>query len=360
MISTVTGNYFDGLSAKPVVVQITFDAHELSVFSAEENISKRVELSDLKHIRSIGKDRLIINFNEDSSEGIDISRQGIVDEFIRVYPEISNRNFLLKVKGISNRMILLLLAALLALVLSIYFFAVPFMGEMASHLVSKENEADLGETIYKNMIGTYRVDSTKTKLVNDIVKEVDFLTGYDIKITVVDFNEKNAFALPGGKIVVYSGILDEMGDKSELLGLLSHEVSHVNHQHSLKSMFRSLSSYIFISVIFSDVNGISTVLIENANKFKTLSYSRKLEEEADKEGLKILYHNHIDPYGMVRLFKILLKEGNPVNDKLEFLSSHPLTKKRIEYIEKQIGKSHYTVVENSRIDSLWIALKADY
>lgn len=360
MIHTVSGNYFDGKSAKPVAVNVDFNASGLSVYTDDQQIAKSIDLAELSHVRSIGKDRLILNFNAECTEGVDITAPDIVMLFNRTYPETGHMNFLGKVKGISNKAIILLLTTLLALVLIIYFYVVPFAGEMATHLISRENEKALGERIYESVLQGYKIDTFKTNLVNQMTDQVDFQSDYDLRITVVDYDEKNAFALPGGHIVVFSELLQQMHDYPELMGLLSHEVSHVNHRHSLRSIFRSLSSYIFISVLFSDVNGISTVLIDNANKFKTLSYSRSLEEEADKEGLKILKHNQIDPNGMVRLFKILLHENKDPHSSLEFLSSHPRTQKRIRYIEDQIHSGAYNIKKSPVLDSLWTTLNADY
>jgi Zn-dependent protease with chaperone function len=358
--TVVSGNYFDGMSARPLPVKVYFQISSLKLESEDAGFSKTIPVDELSHVRSIGNDRLILNFNEECTEGVDITYQDIVQLFSQDYPAIGHKNFLGRVKGISNKAILVLLAAMLSLVAVIYFFVVPFAGEMATHIVSRQQEVSLGESIYESILKGYKTDTIKTTIVNKMADEIDFLSPYQLNITVVESEEKNAFALPGGHIVVFSALLNEMNDYPELIGLLAHEVSHVNHRHSLKSIFRNLSSYIFISVIFSDVNGISTVLIDNANKFKTLSYSRSLETEADQEGLKILQHNQVDPRGMLRLFNILLEDSKVPHSSLEFLSSHPLTENRIRYIEKQINQGVFITKEHPVLDTLWTELNADY
>src|SRR5690606_36345304 len=113
----------------------------------------------------------------------------------------------------------------------------------------------------------------------------------------VDSEEVNAFALPGGKIFVYSGILEKMGSYKELTALLGHEISHVTNRHSLKSMSRNVASSLVLSSVFGDAGGLSVNLISKVNEFKSLDYSRDLETEADNEGLQVMLDNKVDPQG---------------------------------------------------------------
>ena len=357
MTTVFEGNYFDGLSSKVNVVMITIKGDRLVLHTDDYNLARIVNATELGKAEFIGNNRLLIRLNDKTGELLDVTSEEFVRSFKEVFPKISGKNFLEKAADSGWKGIMAIVSLLVISVATLYFYVVPFFGEMSARFIPQQYEEQLGEVVYGNMIQTYTIDSAKTKLVNELVSEIDFQTPYTLKMVVVDVKQKNAFAMPGGHIIIYSGIIDEMKDYSELVGLLAHEVSHVNHRHSLRSIFRSLSSYIFISVLLNDVNGVTAVLVENMNSFKNLSYSRKLEEEADKEGLKILYHNKVDPNGMVKLFEVLMKEGDMLGE-LEFLSSHPLTTKRIEYIEQQIETANYTIDSNEKMESVWQKLKA--
>ena len=74
-----------------------------------------------------------------------------------------------------------------------------------------------------------------------------------------------------------------MKSYDQLVALLGHEVSHVNNRHSIKILTRNLAGYMMISLVFSDLNGIMSVLAENAQQLRSLSYSREFEEEADEQ-----------------------------------------------------------------------------
>ena len=148
-----------------------------------------------------------------------------------------------------------------------------------------------------------------------------------------------------------------MDNYKELTALLSHEFSHVELKHSTKNIFRSLSSYFLLSLLFGDASGVTAVVIQNADQLKQLGYSRSLEEEADRNGLKLMKQRQVDPEGMTGLFNALKKEEGDAGSIPQFLSSHPLTTERISYVNKDIAKHNYTVTEDAQLDSLWVEIK---
>src|SRR5688572_2756525 len=123
----------------------------------------------------------------------------------------------------------------------------------------------MGDQMYKSMITQYKVDDRKTAILNEFYKELKYDVGYPITITVVESNEMNAFAMPGGHIVVYSTILEEMKTPEELAALLGHESSHIALRHSLRNIFRDLSRKMFLALLFGNDSGITAVVVDNAN-----------------------------------------------------------------------------------------------
>jgi predicted Zn-dependent protease len=113
---------------------------------------------------------------------------------------------------------------------------------------------------------------------------------------------------------------------------------------------KNLAGYVAVSLLFSDVNGVVAVLADNAQLLHSLSYSRVFEQEADELGLKILIENKLNPNGMVELFEQLEKESEIAIPKM--MSSHPLTKDRMENMQKIISQSIYQVKENHKLNSL--------
>lgn len=236
-----------------------------------------------------------------------------------------------------------------------YFYAVPWIAEKAVVVIPEDYDSDLGETFFEQNMLFNDIDTRKTKALNLFAKELKLKNSKKLKFTVVNSPIVNAYALPDGNIVVFSGILNTMKDYDELVGLIGHEVAHVNHRHSMKMMCRNLSGYIFVSAILGDANAVMATIGDNVNNLQSLSFSRKFEHEADAEGFEIIALNKTNPIGMSNLFKRLQdKEFVSIP---EFLSSHPVTTDRINYINKLIKKNPFEFKENAKLKKLFLEIK---
>ncbi|OQP65136.1 M48 family metallopeptidase [Niastella populi] len=242
---------------------------------------------------------------------------------------------------------------ILGILLGLYLWFIPWLGERIARGFSKETEISMGEQMYQAMIGQYKVDANKTAILNEFYKELQYDVGYPVTITVVESNEMNAFAMPGGHIVVYSTILEEMKTPEELAALLGHESSHVGLRHSLRNIFRDLSRKMFLALLFGNDTGITAVVVDNANALKSLEYSRSLETEADDNGLKLMAKNNINLQGMVKLMNMLQKASGGGAETASFLSTHPVFKDRIKNIEEQIKKMPAVTTGNDKLKTIF-------
>ena len=212
-----------------------------------------------------------------------------------------------------------------------YFLLAPWLSGLLAKKLPRKYEISLGETVYKSLMKTYTIDEQKTKLAGNFLAELNFQSDYPVQVTVVNSKQVNAFALPGGHIVIYSALLGKMKDHSELAALLAHEFTHVNNRHSTRSIFRSLGSKAFLSLLFGRTGMLTTLVVDNADFLKSLKYSRSLEKEADIEGLKLLKEKQVDGRGFVWLMQHL---GEASKDVLpEMITSHPNIEKRIKYLQ---------------------------
>lgn len=248
----------------------------------------------------------------------------------------------------------LLLLGVLGVLFLLYLLIVPWLSQKMASTVSIKTEKQLGDAVYDAMGLSGQEDGAKTLLLNDFFSALDVPTSYDIRISVVNDNTVNAFALPGGRIVVYIGLLKEVRSYEELAALLGHEFSHVNNKHSTKSIFRKLGSKVFLGLLFGRFGSVTSVLVDHADNIKSLKYSRRLEKEADMDGLAILTKREIDPQGFIDLFTHL-KEAAPQSSLPEFLGSHPDVDKRIEYIRER--SAGVTIKENLQLKAIFEQLK---
>lgn len=116
-------------------------------------------------------------------------------------------------------------------------------------LIKPKTETELGEKMYQSMMQSETIDHRRTKLLQEFAQSMQLSSTYPIKVTVVKSKEINAYAIPGGNIVVYTGILKAMKSPDELAALLGHETAHINDRHSLKSILRSAATGLIVSVV---------------------------------------------------------------------------------------------------------------
>ncbi|PKN11545.1 MAG: hypothetical protein CVU69_11745 [Deltaproteobacteria bacterium HGW-Deltaproteobacteria-4] len=150
---------------------------------------------------------------------------------------------------------------------------------------------------------------------------------------VANQNDINAFAAPGGVVVVNAGLLRAISSVEELAGVLAHEIAHAELRHSLKGITKSLGLRALASLALGDYGG--TALAEGLKKLTELGFSREAELEADQEGLRRLVAAGIDPQGMVRFLELLVKEQQLAPP--EFLSTHPSNAERIAALKREIA-----------------------
>jgi beta-barrel assembly-enhancing protease len=240
-------------------------------------------------------------------------------------------------------------------VMLVYAFVLPWIAGLIAGSVPVEYEKSMGRQLYASVKGSFNVDEKRTAYINAFFDEMKVPSVYNIHITVVKNKEPNAYAMPGGYIVVHDGLLDGLTTYPELAALLSHEFVHIENRHSLRSLFSSMSNYIFLSLILGDIGTVSAILVSQTHHLKNLSYSRRLETEADEEGVALLQERHIDCGGFVRLFQLLQKEVN--EEPSEWVSSHPNLKKRIRNIQQMKGCQQQQVVPNETLQNLFLQLK---
>lgn len=150
--------------------------------------------------------------------------------------------------------------------------------------------------------------------------------------TIIACNDRvNAFAAPGGYVVVMSGLLAKTRRPEELAGVLAHELTHVRKQHPEQGVIRALG----VSAVLAMIAGDFSTLANVATSLTTLRYSREDERTADQEGMQLLMEAEIDPQGMVEVFRTLADVAGSDPDRLSFLSTHPQWMDRIERLQAQ-------------------------
>jgi predicted Zn-dependent protease len=151
---------------------------------------------------------------------------------------------------------------------------------------------------------------------------------------VADRPDINAFAAPGGVVVVNSGLIRAADSAEELSGVLAHEVAHAELRHTLRGVIKSLGLRALVALVVGDISG--SVFADAATRLTELRFSRDAEREADAEGLRLLVAARIDPAGMIRFYEKLGKEQRLSPPSI--LSTHPATGERLESLRQEVSR----------------------
>lgn len=350
-----TFQYFNGKFAAPYQVRLELSDQAIHIFDVSHNEDNGLSFLLSKCHYVILKDKAFVYLNEQSIDYI------VLPANSEYYPIILSGIKKMQ-KGWYYQLMRQKWYALIfiAIVLLVFVFLVldKVVPAVAIKFISVNKEISLGDEFYRTFTADAEIDSSSTYILQKFANDLKLSDRYPIRVTVVKDTIVNAFALPGGHLVVYTGIINQMESPEELVALLSHEASHVNKRHSLQSILSQLTASLTISLVTKDLNGLSKGIISNVNMLTVLSYSRALESQADNEGMQLMVNNRINPVGMKFLMEDLKKLNKEVPSGISFLSTHPLTDERINNADA--FSKNYSQLNgplNDELKSLWDQLK---
>jgi metalloendopeptidase OMA1, mitochondrial len=214
-------------------------------------------------------------------------------------------------------------------------------------LIPESSEMKLGEDAFRKVIRESKLSNNQA-LINQIKKVGSNLAKAtnraDYKwdfIVIEDDSTANAFCLPGGKIGVYTGILQYTKDEKGLAAVIGHEVGHAIARHGAERMSTALLAQAGQIALNMVVDVDDPMVLEALNKAYGLGteigvilpFSRKQELEADRIGVSLMDKAGYNPIGALEFWK-RMKQGRRGEQTLVYLSTHPVDDKRVAEIEK--------------------------
>lgn len=180
------------------------------------------------------------------------------------------------------------------------------------------------ETVVKNDSVNKIVDKLVTRLA-----EKNHIDRKSIKVHIIEKDEINAFAMPNRYLIIYSGLIDAADNESELAGVISHEMAHIQKKHVMKKLVKEVGLSVLISIT---TGGRSPELIkETAKMLSSSAYDRELESEADMTGADYMINAGLDPAKLADfLYKLATEDFLP--EQFYWVSTHPESKARAEAI----------------------------
>jgi len=212
---------------------------------------------------------------------------------------------------------------------------------------SQEKEVQIGRQLALEVEQSAKMidDEMVTEYVNRVGQNIVLHSDAKIPFTikVIDSDEVNAFALPGGFFFVNKGLILAADNESELAGVMAHEIAHVAARHAMENAGKGqfIGYGILAGIIFT--GGIAGTILQNtagiAQALAFFKFSRGAEEEADKLGVQYMYAAGYDPTGMASMFEKLASQNRKKASTLSKLfSTHPQSIERRDASLQLVGR----------------------
>ncbi len=218
-------------------------------------------------------------------------------------------------------------------------------GQKSFVLIPVSQEVAIGQGM------AHQVDSTEKKLADNdwqlylsevgkkVVKVCD-RQDIEYHFTVIESDQINAFAAPGGYVYFYTGLLREMENEAEMAAVMAHEISHVVARHGAKRLQTALGASMAYELVFGKSNSKALQAAVGVGMGLAFAgYSRDAEREADNFGIQYMVKAGYDPSGAITMFEKLAKLGGGGSGNIfeSISSSHPETAERIANATKEIA-----------------------
>ena len=227
------------------------------------------------------------------------------------------------------------------------YFAIGHLGRMSVDVLPRSLDEKIGELASAQLTleGSVVDDPVLNKAVKELVARLAPHAGSDFKyrVRIVDAPIVNAFALPGGSIVLYTGLLRAAKSPEQVAGVLAHEMAHVQRRHHMQRIMQAVGVIAGVQLLFGDVSGVAAIAVEVLQKGAINSYSREQEHEADMDGVQTLARAEIDPNALADFFVLLEKREGGLPTEIAWLGTHPDLHQRVldvRALAKRVAPKH--------------------
>lgn len=203
-------------------------------------------------------------------------------------------------------------------------------------------EASMGERVHQEkrrdpgFVNSPTYVNPLTRVARNLVRHAD-RNDLTWRFAVLDTDEVNAFAAPGGYVYVTKGLMDMVGSEDELAGIVAHEIGHIDKKHAVKSMRRNGGLAILIGGLgLWDKTRDYAVPAGIAAYFAGLKFSRDDEFEADAHAVDLTHKAGYDPNGLVTFLERINRGSSSASRITKYFSTHPPTSDRIRAAQKRI------------------------
>ncbi|MEZ5647411.1 MAG: M48 family metallopeptidase [Alphaproteobacteria bacterium] len=330
------GRYADGRTATLYEVTIRLSASDL--FIEETTTATLLAIWPIRHLRKINDDPpgiFRLRCVDDEAARLTVFESHLFTQLAQAGATLIVRRSWPKRIAIVLSTILLILAFIGAGI-----WGWPRLADIIAGLLPENHQQRLGASAKTTMVTLLaKIYHTEPRFctseagvaaLNKMIAQiaVGFSTPMHFKADIADVRMVNAFALPGGEIVITSGLIKFAENPEEIAAVLSHEMAHAIHHHPIRGMVRAMGHNILITMLFGSNIGSSL-----GEAVLNGAYTRDMEAEADRDGLIALHEVGIKNLGLATFFKRLRDKEEGYTQYLSLLSTHPSFEDRITAAE---------------------------
>jgi len=332
---TWSGHYLDGRSAERHPVTVRFVPGALDIATSDA-ASRRWPLAEIRQTQGAYRGQPVrLELGRTTPEVL------IVDDvaFLTALRQATRRPARFhdpRRRGLRTTLTVAAAIAALGATAGLYLWGIPAAAGVAARFVPVAWEARVGDEVFSRLFDLERrcVDPERQRVIDAIVERLTAggaAGPYHLRVTVVDLPQVNAFALPGGRVVVLRGLLEATDSPEMLAGVLAHEIQHVVRRHTTRAILQHASTGIMVAALAGDVSGLVTFALEGARVVAAFGYTRQAEEEADTHGMRMVLAARIDPGPTLGFYEKVLGplDRRPSQGVWRYVRTHPAAGERL-------------------------------
>ena len=323
------GYFFDGQSAAKHAVSTTVIGTEIVIQSETGQVLAKWPLHEVDLLPDSQRNNHLQLTNAHFPDAcLTVEDPSLIRRLSTLLPKVFG-------KRLRRGHIWLNVAVTLAVVMAaatVFYFAIPSLTKPLAALVPLEWERTLGESVVASIPGAQN-SCTEANGARALARLTERLTGvmdlpYPVDVSIAELDMANAFAAPGGFIVVGNKLIADMQTAEELAGVVAHEMAHIAERHPMSRVVRVLGISLLLEVFSGGNSGAIEAVTQGASLLLMFSHSRNDERDADRIAVQALEKAGIRADGLSTFFARMEEKHNTSEDGsvgtvLSWLSTHP-------------------------------------
>jgi len=337
-------NYFDGRTPTHRKVNVSNDRQGVRI-EFEDGSTRFWRKADfrLQQDRSQGPIRL--EYEEFPPEILEVADPEFQNNFGKQFPD-------------RNRFFSPALALLAVLIIpALIYWGIPSASGLFARFVPVSIEKQLGQYVINELFPNRVIcetDAGREALEKLVARLAPPDSDYEFQLEIIDSDWVNAIAFPGGKILIFRGLLEKSRSADAVAGVLAHEMQHVFQRHGTENLLNQVALSGLFKLLTVEANAIAETLFAGVRTLSLLKYTRELETEADALALQLLFEAKVDPVEMLSMFAVLQKHAPSLP---ESFSTHPEMSSRLETLETLLEQNPEFVSEPVLSEKSWESLQ---